>query len=277
MNNEWKRIDELAQALEQEFGSPPDIAITLGSGLGQVADMLVGKKTLQTAKLPHFPSSTVKGHAGLVHKGAIGKTNILILQGRIHLYEGYQPFEIVRPLRAAISWGTSTIMLTNAAGGIHPDLRPGNLMLIKDHLNLTGANPLVGLEQNNRGQQFPDMTNLYDIKLRALALKSAKKLKIDLKEGIYAGLLGPSYETPAEVRMLAGLGATAVGMSTVLEAIAARHLKARVIGISCITNAAAGLDGAILDHREVQLAGQRASGDMAHLIENFARKMGAKN
>jgi purine-nucleoside phosphorylase len=202
----------------------------------------------------------------MVHQGKLKTTDIMIIQGRVHLYEGYTPEEVVRPLRAAVTWGVENVVLTNAAGGIDAGFAPGQLMLITDHLNLTGQSPLVGRNDDRRGPRFPDMTDAYDPGLRRLARQCAAPLGISLKEGVYAGLLGPSYETPAEVGMLAGLGASAVGMSTVQEAIAVRHLGARLLGLSCITNAAAGISETPLNHEEVEEAGALASGQLADLI-----------
>jgi purine-nucleoside phosphorylase len=266
MNREWDRVDSLAESLGDTFGTAPKIAIVLGSGLGTVADKLTDRQTISASTLQDWQESTIEGHAGLVHKGKLGPVEVLLQQGRIHLYEGYSPADIVRPLRAMITWGVDTVLLTNAAGGIDTDLEPGQLMIVEDHLNMTGLNPLVGLEGGDRGPRFPDMTDLYDPKLRSIALQCAQQHSIKLGKGIYAGLLGPTYETPAEVRMLKTLGATSVGMSTVHEAIASRHLGARIGCISCITNYAAGLEGALLDHKDVKRAGEQATYDMTRLI-----------
>jgi purine-nucleoside phosphorylase len=266
INREWERVDRLAESLGDTFGKAPKIAIVLGSGLGTVADRLTDRQTISVSSLPDWRESTIEGHAGLVHKGKLGSVDVLLQQGRVHLYEGYSPAEVVRPLRAMITWGVDTVILTNAAGGMDTALEPGQLMIVEDHLNVTGLNPLVGLEGSDRGPRFPDMTDLYDPKIRSVALQCAQQHGIDLGKGIYAGMLGPSYETPAEVRMLRTLGATSVGMSTVHEAIAARHLGARIACISCITNYATGLEGALLNHEDVKRAGERATYDMTRLI-----------
>ncbi len=263
---EWERVDKLAESLRDTFGTAPKIAIVLGSGLGTVADRLTDRQTLAVSTLQDWQESTIEGHAGLVHKGKLGSAEVLLQQGRIHLYEGYSPADVVRPLRAMITWGVDTVLLTNAAGGIDTSLQPGQLIIVEDHLNMTGLNPLVGPDGGDRGPRFPDMTDLYDPELRVIALQCAEQHGIKLDKGIYAGLLGPSYETPAEVRMLKTLGATSVGMSTVHEAIASRHLGARIACISCITNSAAGLEGALLSHDDVKQAGERATYDMTRLI-----------
>jgi purine-nucleoside phosphorylase len=256
MAREWKRIDKLAADLEGLFGGPPEVVVALGSGLGDAANEPDGSQTVEASEIGDWPESTVQGHHGLLRVGGVGGVRALFLQGRVHLYEGYSPAEVVRPIRAAIAWGARTAVLTNAAGAVSPALKPGVLMLIEDHLNLTGCNPLIGPADEARGPRFPDMTGLYDSELRLKAVETAEKLGIEIARGVYAGMLGPSYETPAEVLMLSKLGAHAVGMSTVLEAIAAKHMGARVCGISCITNKAAGLKGAILDHAHVQRIGE---------------------
>ncbi|MCP4199033.1 MAG: purine-nucleoside phosphorylase [Proteobacteria bacterium] len=274
INNEWQRVDNLAKSLGDTFGKAPDIAIVLGSGLGSVADRLTDRQTIHVSTLQDWRESTIEGHAGRLHKGKLGNTDVLLQQGRIHLYEGYSPAEVVRPVRAMITWGVNTVLLTNAAGGIDAAFKPGQLMIVEDHLNLTWMNPLIGLEDSARGPRFPDKTDLYDPKLRAIALQCAKQKDITLTRGIYAGVLGPSYETPAEVRMLRTMGATAVGMSTVHEAIAARHLGARIACISCITNYAAGLEGALLNHDHVKRVGEKATHDMTRLITAFITTIG---
>ncbi len=271
----WKPVDQLAETLQDRLGHAPEIALVLGSGLGTLVDALVGRRTIETDKLPHWPSSTVDGHAGSIHWGQLNETPVLVQQGRVHLYEGYRPQEVVRPLRAAITWGVKTVILTNAAGGINPTLDPGGLMLIVDHLNLTGASPLQGPNDDRRGPRFPDLSNVYDSGLCEQLLMWAARMDVQLNTGIYAGLLGPTYETPAEVRMLSTMGADAVGMSTVLEAIAATHLGARVVGISCITNRAAGLEGAKLDHEDVQRAGAQAVDDLTALLTVALPSLGA--
>lgn len=269
MTNEWQTVECLAAAFGERFPERPDVMVVLGSGLGTVADMLKERVSVSTAEFPGHPRSTVPGHAGMLHQGKIGKKTVLIQQGRVHLYEGCSPAEVVRPIRAAILSGADTVVLTNAAGGINSRLSPGALMLIEDHLNLTGTSVLLGPNDDERGPRFPDMSGAYDADLRARMRAAADKLDISLASGVYAGLLGPTYETPAEVRMLKALGADAVGMSTVQEVIAARHLGAKTTAVSCITNLAAGLSSTPLAHDEVAEIGAAATADFARLLMTF--------
>jgi purine-nucleoside phosphorylase len=267
--SEWKKVETLAEETARQFTEAPDVMLILGSGLGRVADKLEGKVSVPAEAFEDLPKSTVQGHAGMLHQGRVGEKTVLVQQGRVHLYEGYTPAEVVRSIRAAVLRGASVVVLTNAAGGIDPTFRRGSLMLIDDHVNLTGTSPLLGPNPDERGQRFPDMSSAYDPDLRAKLRVAAAKLGIDLQNGVYAGMLGPTYETPAEVRMLKILGARAVGMSTVQEVIAARHMKAKVAGISCITNLAAGLSQAILSHEEVGEIGDEAVSDLAKLLLSF--------
>lgn len=265
-NDEWQKVDAIVEFLGQHLGPPPEILVVLGSGLGGAAGQLDDASELEVAEIPGWPRSTVAGHAGRLIRGCIADKQVLIQSGRVHLYEGYSPAAVVRPVRAAITWGAETAIFTNAAGGVGGLAKPGDLMVFEDHLNLTGRNPLRGPNDDDRGPRFPDMTDIYDPVLRALALDRAAELGLTLRTGIYAGNAGPSYETPAEVRMLESFGVGAVGMSTVLEAIAARHLGARLVGISCITNLAATSRGARLSHAEVQAIGAKASDDITRLV-----------
>ncbi|MDD5309680.1 MAG: purine-nucleoside phosphorylase [Deltaproteobacteria bacterium] len=276
MDTDWKNVDEVARFLGERLGSPPHVLAVLGSGLGGMAAGLDDARSISTREVPGWPASTVAGHAGKLHRGRIGNVEMLVQEGRVHLYEGYAAAEVVRPIRAAIAWGARTIVLTNAAGAVNPALRPGELMVVEDHLNLTGENPLVGPNDEARGPRFPDMSAVYDPSLRALTLDKAGDVGVTLRTGVYAGLRGPSYETPAEVRMLAALGAHAVGMSTVLEAVAARHMGARVLGVSCISNLAAGLCATPQTHAEVQAVAARAADDLARLLAAMAVAMGGR-
>lgn len=277
MQNDWQLVDTLGKALESHFGPAPEVGIVLGSGLGDVAEMLGDRKTISTAKLDGWPISTVEGHEGALHVGLLNDRRVFVQQGRVHLYEGYGAGDVVLPIRASLAWGMGSLMLTNASGGIDLNLKPGGLMVISDHLNLTGANPLVGPPEDSRGPRFPDMSELYDKEYALVAVKCAANLGIPIAKGVYAGLLGPNYETPAEVRMLATLGAQAVGMSTVLEAIAAKHMGARVAGISCVTNRAAGLPRAVLDHEDVQEMGQKAAKNLASVIAAWSAAIGERS
>jgi purine-nucleoside phosphorylase len=241
---------------------PAKVAVVLGSGLGSFADVLTRPQFLPYSKIEGFPLSTVEGHSGQFVHGFIGETPVLLMQGRVHRYEGYTAGQVVFPIRTMKAWGIEKLILTNASGGINSEFDVGDLMLITDHLNLTGDSPLIGPNDSKLGTRFPDMTDAYSKRLRDLA----KSLEPSLREGVYAGLLGPCYETPAEIRMLRILGADAVGMSTVFETIAARHLGLEVLGISCVCNKAAGLSDTKLSHEEVTAAGQKASKKFADLL-----------
>jgi purine-nucleoside phosphorylase len=264
------RLDQdLARALDavrrRRPSARPKVALVLGSGMGAVVDGIEDSCNLAYPDLG-MKASAVQGHAGTLVLGRLQGAEVAALQGRVHLYEGHAPGDVVLGVRALIALGARTVILTNAAGGIRADLAPGSLMLIEDHLNLTGQSCLVGPNDDAIGPRFPSLSDAYDARLRELAAKVAKSAGIALASGVYAGLLGPTYETPAEVRMLRTLGADAVGMSTVLETIAARHMGARVLGISCITNRAAGLDAHPPDHAEVQTAAARAIAPLHALV-----------
>lgn len=252
MTTTYERVQEAASELVRRIAPLlPKTGVILGSGLGGFADALEQPTAVPYEELPHFPSSTVKGHAGRAVGGLCGGVPVIALQGRVHAYEGHPPERIVHPVRSLIAAGCKVIILTNAAGGVSDDLIPGDLVLITDHINLSGQNPLIGANDPRFGARFPDMSAAYDPELRMLAHQQAGLEGVDLKEGIYCQVLGPSYETPAEVVFLRRAGADMVGMSTVPEAIAAHHMGARVLGISCVTNKAAGLGGK-LSHDEVQ-------------------------
>ena len=266
MNEEWNTIDQSARFLKERLGASPEVHLVLGSGLGGVADGLEDSRAVRFDEVPGWTNSTVDGHAGELRRGRIAGVEVLLQMGRIHLYEGHTAAQVVRPVRVGIAYGAKTLILTNAAGGINETLRSGELMMIEDHINLTGVNPLTGPNNDSRGERFPDMTNVYSSKLRAMALDRATDIGITLRSGVYAGVNGPSYETPSEVRMMAAMGVDAVGMSTVLEAIAARHMGASVCGISCITNQAASSRGAPLRHDEVKVFAAKASDDLIRLL-----------
>jgi purine-nucleoside phosphorylase len=273
MSDVWKRVDSVAKFLGEHLGDAPDIVMVLGSGLRNVADMLTDAQSLNFDEIPYWPKSTVVGHTGELRRGKLGEKDVLLQLGRVHLYEGYELEEVVRPIRSIVQWGVKNVLLTNAAGGINEYLKPGGLMFLYDQLNLTGRNPLVGPNDDTRGPRFPDMTDTYSRRLRALMVEEASRIGIEFKLGVYAGLLGPTYETPAEVKMLRTIGADAVGMSTVLEAIAARHMGAEIAGISCISNMAASYDGPRLTHEDVQVAADRATGQLTRLIAAFAARV----
>jgi purine-nucleoside phosphorylase len=246
----------------------PTVAIVLGSGLGGLAKAIQNPVRVPFKEIPGFPEATVVGHDGAVIAGSLGGREIVALSGRFHMYEGHSAALAAFPVRVFHALGIRELFVSNAAGGISTKLRVGDLMMISDHLNLMGSNPLVGPEQEGE-TRFPDMTDAYDPGLRRIMRTTAERLKIPLREGVYVGLLGPSYETPSEVKMLRLLGADAVGMSTVPEVIMARALGMRVAGISCITNAAAGVTGAALSHAEVLETTQRVSAAFESLVTEF--------
>ena len=251
----------------------PGVAIVLGSGLGFLAEEVQDAVRIPYAEIPGFPQPGVVGHKGELVAGTLEGAAVLVQSGRFHLYEGHTPATAALPVRVFARLGVRALVATNAAGGVRQNLRPPALMLITDHINLTGRNPLVGLTLADE-QRFPDMTEAYDAELRALAKTAAREQGIALEEGVYCALLGPSYETPAEIRMLQRLGVDAVGMSTVPEVIVARARGVRCVGFSIITNAAAGL-GAPLDHAEVLEMGARVAGQLGTLIKGLVRRIPA--
>ena len=257
-----------SMVLGDRFGAPPEIGIVLGSGLGALAEQVEGKTVAPYTNIAGFPMSTVAGHAGQLIVGKLAGRTVAVLRGRWHLYEGYEPTQVTIGVRSLARWGVRTLVVTNAAGGVSPRLVAGDLMLITDQINLTGQSPLVGMPA------FVDMSAAYDPSFRESALAAARECGVELKQGVYAGMAGPQYETPAEVRMLAAIGADAVGMSTVLETIAARHAGIRVLGLSCITNAAAGgATGAGVDHKEVLKTGAAVSERFAKLVRATLPKL----
>jgi purine-nucleoside phosphorylase len=260
------RIEAAARFLRGEFADLPGIAVVLGSGLGGLADRLGRSAVVPYAEIPHFPRPTVPGHPGNFLTGDLGSTRIVALQGRFHYYEGHDLEAVTFPIRVLRALGVRTLILTAATGGIDPGLRPGDLVVLADHLNLLGANPLRGPNDDRLGTRFPDMTRVYSPDLRRLAIEEAARLGVGLREGVYACLPGPSYETPAEIRMLRGLGADLVGMSTVPEAIVARHAGIDVLAFALVTNAAAGITGAPIAHEEVIEAGRAAGETLGRLI-----------
>ncbi|MSP59356.1 MAG: purine-nucleoside phosphorylase [Myxococcales bacterium] len=246
-------LDAAAQQIRARLpaGAAPKVGLVLGSGLGGYADRLAGRTVIPYGELPGFPSSKVEGHAGnLVHGHASG-IEVLAMQGRVHFYEGHDLATVVWPVRALCAAGCNTLIITNAAGGIDHALRPGDLVILSDHLNLLADSPLRGENDPAVGPRFPDMSDAYDLALRAIAARAGNELGLTLREGVYACSPGPAYETPAEVRMLRALGADLAGMSTAPEVIAARHMGARVLGLSCVTNLAAGITNQKLSHAEV--------------------------
>jgi purine-nucleoside phosphorylase len=262
----FARAEAAAGFIQKKTKLRPKIALVLGSGLGAFADEFAGATRIPYAKIPHFPRSTAIGHAGQLVIGKVEGIEVAGMQGRVHLYEGYSPQEVSFPIRVFSRLGVKAVILTNAAGGIKKEFTQGRLVVISDHINLQGANPLFGPNADKFGPRFPDMTNAYDKRFRELALEAGRRLGIDLGEGVYAALAGPSYETPAEIRYLRSIGADLVGMSTVPEVIAARHSGIRALGISCVTNAAAGVLDQPLDHNEVLETAERVKSQFIGLL-----------
>jgi purine-nucleoside phosphorylase len=245
----------------------PQIALVLGSGLGAFADEFTGSTKIPYAEIPHFPRSTAIGHAGQLVIGKVGDVPVVGMQGRVHLYEGYSAKEVVFPIRVFARMGVKAVILTNAAGGIKREFSQGRLVVISDHINLQGVSPLTGPNDERFGLRFHDMTNAYDRRFREMAVGEGNRMGTGMYEGVYAALAGPSYETPAEIRYLRAIGADLVGMSTVPEVIAARHSGIRVLGISCVTNAAAGILDRPLNHVEVLETAERVKGQFIGLLK----------
>jgi purine-nucleoside phosphorylase len=263
----YDQVSEAAEAIRKRVKEIPAIGVVLGSGLGDFANSITDTVTIGYGDLPHWPASNVIGHEGKLVVGTSRGKTIAALAGRVHLYEGHDVRTVVFAVRALGLLGVKTLILTNAAGGINTSFSQGALMAIDDHINLTGANPLAGPNEDRFGPRFPDMTEVYSARLREIADRAAKAINLPLAHGIYVALLGPSYETPAEIRYLRAIGADAVGMSTVPEALAARHMGLAVLGISCITNMAAGVLPQPLDHAEVMETARRIRGQFIALLE----------
>ena len=267
------RAGEAADFIKSKIKAHPRLAIVLGSGLGNFADDMSDPVRIPYSEIPHFARSTAIGHAGQLVIGGVGGTPVLTMQGRFHLYEGYSPETVVFPIRVFARMGVRSVILTNAAGGINLDYGQGRLVMINDHINLQGQNPLMGREDHRLGPRFIDMTDAYCETYREMALVAAKKLGIELGQGVYAGLLGPSYETPAEIRYLRTIGADLVGMSTVAEVIAARQLGMKVLAISCVTNMAAGILKQKINHEEVLETGRRVASEFKALLREVAPRI----
>ncbi len=265
--SEVDRADEAAAWLRAELSELPRVAVVLGSGLSGLAAQLDRGRSCGYGAIPHWPHVTAAGHAGRFVVATLAGRPVILLAGRSHLYEGATAARLVFPVRALGRAGVTTVILTNAAGGIAPRLRPGDLMAIDDHINLTGANPLQGENDDRLGPRYPDMSAVYSERLRARADEAAAERGVPLAHGVYVGVSGPSYETPAEIRAFRALGADAVGMSTVLEAIAARHMGLDVLGLSCITNVAAGLSSASISAQEVLEIGSRVAPAVQAILE----------
>ena len=268
----YERLLKCREEIRKRTDFRPQVGIVLGSGLGGYADNMEISCEIPYREIPGFPVSTVQGHDGKFLFGYVKNTPVILMKGRVHYYEGYPMEDVVLPVRLMGLLGADTVILTNAAGGINRTFQAGDLMLITDHISIAVPNPLRGENIDALGTRFPDMSHVYDPELQEAAKKTAARQGISLREGIYVQCSGPSYETPAEIRMLGALGADAVGMSTVCEAIAARHMGMKVCGISCITNMAAGILDQPLDHREVQKSADQAKEKFENLITGLVGK-----
>ncbi|MFZ1932005.1 MAG: purine-nucleoside phosphorylase [Candidatus Sulfotelmatobacter sp.] len=273
MEDQFPLAEAAAQFILQRTSLRPRIGLVLGSGLGGFADSLTDAVRIPFHEIPAFPRSTAIGHAGQMVIGNAGPVPVAVMQGRVHLYEGYSPQQVAFPMRVFGRMGIRSVILTNAAGGINLNHQQGALVLIRDHINLQGTNPLVGPNDDRFGVRFPDMTHAYAKDFRALAKEEAAKLGMNLHEGVYAALLGPSYETPAEINYLRIIGADLVGMSTAFEVIAARHLGIKVLAISCVTNMAAGILDQPLTHQEVMETGERVRSSFEALLRAVLPRM----
>jgi purine-nucleoside phosphorylase len=269
----YERVEEAAAAIRSRCGALPETAIVLGSGLGDFADTLLDAIATPYADLPHWPASNVVGHAGRLVIGTVGGTRIAALSGRAHFYEGHDLAAVVFGVRVMGRLGVKRLILTNAAGGINTGFAQGALMVIDDHINMLGTNPLVGANDDRFGPRFPDMSEVYSARLRRIADDAARARNVPVSHGVYVAVHGPSYETPAEIHFFRTIGADAVGMSTVPEAIAARHMGLEVLGISCITNMAAGVLPQPLVHDEVMETARRVRGSFIALLEGIIERI----
>jgi purine-nucleoside phosphorylase len=280
--NSFEQANQAAEFLRERLGPvTPRIGIVLGSGLGAVAEAVASPIFVPYGEIPHFPQSTVEGHSGRIVAGLLGAVPVVVMQGRVHFYEGYTPQQVTFPMRVLGRLGIETVILTNAAGGINANYRIGQLVLLADHVNMLGFNPLIGPNEarfgdgKKTGLRFFDMTEAYSVELRALAQKAAKDEGFTMHEGVYLATSGPSFETPAEIRAFRALGADLVGMSTVPETIVARHMGIRVLGISCVTNLAAGISATELSHEEVFETGSRVQHQLAKLLARLVPAIAA--
>lgn len=287
----YEKAKETAEFIKSKYDKEIKVAVVLGSGLGAFADEVQNAVTIPYEEIPHFSASTVEGHAGRLVIGEVEGVSVAVQQGRFHYYEGYAIEQVIFPVRAFGVLGVKSLILTNAAGSVNMDFPQGSLMLIRDHINLTGINPLRGKNDERFGVRFPDMTETYNLAYQEIVLSEAKKMAQEkaarresetgkkqppnyfLRRGVYCGLIGPSYETPAEIRMLRLLGTDALGMSTVPEAITARHMNMKVIGISCITNMAAGISDDVIHHEEVMETGAKVATTFKELLRRVISKL----
>lgn len=272
-SQDFLRADRAAKFILAKTNLRPRIGVVLGSGLGAFANELANATRIDYKKIPHFPRSTAIGHAGRMVIGKVGDVPVAAMQGRVHFYEGYTQSEVIFPMRVMARMGIRAALITNAAGGINREFKQGCLVVIKDHINLQGTNPLIGPNDESFGLRFPDMTQVYWKPYQEAALLEGKRLKVEMSQGIYAGLTGPSYETPAEIRYLRAIGADLAGMSTVPEVIAAAHMGIRVLGISCVTNMAAGILDQPITAEEVLETGERVKADFTALVRAVIPRM----
>ena len=288
----YEKAKETAEFIKSRYAHDIKVALVLGSGLGAFADEVENRVVIPYDEIPHFQKSTVEGHAGQLVLGEVAGVSVAVQQGRFHFYEGYEMAQVIFPVRVFGVLGVKSLILTNAAGSVDTDFMQGTLMLIRDHINLMGENPLRGTNDERFGVRFPDMTEVYSLEYQDVAIAIAKEMAIEkaetdaqrtgkkqethriLRRGVYCGLSGPTYETPSEIRMLRLLGADAVGMSTVPEAIAARHQGIKVLGISCITNLAAGISDELINHEEVMETGAKVSATFKELLRRIVPKLG---
>ena len=276
MTDSYTLAESAAAFVLSQTNLRPKIGLVLGSGLGSFADKMSDATRIPYAQIPSFPHSTAIGHAGQLVVGRSDDIPVVVMQGRVHLYEGYTAQEVAFPIRVLGRMGISSLILTNAAGGINLDYGQGALVVVRDHINLQGTSPLVGTNDQRFGTRFPDMTFAYTRHYRELALEEAAKIGIAPREGVYAGMLGPSYETPAEIRFLRTIGADLVGMSTIAEAIAARHMDLKLLVISCVTNMAAGILDQPLSHQEVLETTHRVMGEFVALLKAVIPRIAAE-
>lgn len=267
-----QKLEEAKQYIQSKHGATPRIGLVLGSGLGVLGEEVEQPTRVPYSDIPNFPVSTVEGHAGQLVLGQLAGQEVVVMQGRFHFYEGWSLDEVTFPVRVMKALGVEILIVTNAAGGINPEWNAGDLMLIEDHINFTGQNPLIGPNDKDLGVRFPDMSNAYDRDLRVKAKEIAASLGISLRVGVYAGVSGPSYETPAEIRMLRMLGGHAVGMSTVPEVIVANHAGLKVLGITCISNMAAGILDQPLTHDEVMETTEKAKSNFISLVKTIVER-----
>ncbi|MED9883124.1 purine-nucleoside phosphorylase [Blautia sp.] len=275
-NRIYEKLITCTNAVKSRISFKPEVALILGSGLGDYAQEMDVVETLEYSEIEGFPVSTVAGHQGRFLFGYVKDVPVVAMQGRVHYYEGYEMSDVVLPTRLMGLLGAKTIILTNAAGGVNYNFRPGDLMMITDHITTTVPSPLIGLNLEELGPRFPDMSEVYNKELREIIREAAKNVKVSIQQGVYMQLTGPNYETPAEIRMCRTMGGDAAGMSTACEAMAANHMGMDVCGISCITNMAAGMSAQPLDHKEVQETADRVAADFKKLVTETIRLIGEK-